>query len=139
MTRLASTSSTVSGSRLNLILQQLVTIAGNQTQSWLSAGFTIGRALDNRNGTAALSVTVPGAGILGVTASRTVSRVRSRSAQPGTLVLRIVPTRRGRWLLEQRGSLSLTVSVVSRPYVGQAVARTKRLRVVLDLRRRNGH
>jgi hypothetical protein len=125
---------------MNLGLQQLVTIAGNQTQSWLSAGFTIGRALDNRrNGTAALSVTVPGAGILGVTATRTVSRVRSRSAQPGTLVLRIVPTRRGRWLLEQRGSLSLTVSVVYRPYVGQAVARTKRLRLVLNLRRRNGH
>jgi hypothetical protein len=83
--------------------------------------------------------TVSGAGILGVTATRTVSRVRSRSAQPGTLVLRIVPTRRGRWLLEQRGSLSLTVSVVYRPYVGQAVARTKRLRLVLNLRRRNGH
>ena len=125
---------------MNLGLQQLVTIAARQTASWLGAGLLIGRTLEHgRTGTAALSVTVPGAGIVGVTPTTTVTRFRSRTAQPGTLVLRIVPTRRGRRLLEQRGSLTVTVSVVYRPFVGQAITRTKRLRLVLSLRRRNGH
>jgi Protein of unknown function (DUF3089) len=125
---------------MNLGLQQLVTIAGDQTQTWLSANFTTGpRAFDDkRDGTATVSVTVPGAGLVGVTGTRTVRRFRIGSLQPGTVTVRIVPTRRGRRILKRRRSLNVTVSIIYRPYVGQAITRTRRLHLVLILGRRHG-
>ena len=117
---------------INLGLQQLVTIAGEQTQTWLRKGLTIGTAVDDwRDGTAVLTITVPGAGVLAITGAGTIRGVRLARAQPGTAVLRIVPTDYGRRMLEESHRLSVTVRMIYKPYVGHPISRTKLIHLVL--------
>jgi hypothetical protein len=117
---------------MNLGLERLTAIARLQAGAWLADGFAIGAARTHRrDGTATVDVTVPGAGILTLSARPGARGVRHATTAPGTVSLRVVPTRATIRRLKRRHRAALTVAVSYRPDGGPATTRRKRLHLLL--------
>jgi pimeloyl-ACP methyl ester carboxylesterase len=117
----------------NLGLSRLVTIAGDEAQSWLNNGFVVGPSRDNkRAGTAKLRVTVPGAGTVTLNAPGNIHARTVTVTQPQTLLLPVIPTSRVKRQLKARHSRQVTVTISYEPGGGTKITRPKRIHLALS-------
>lgn len=118
---------------MNLGLERLTAIVGEQASTWLGDHLSVGRATTDRSrGRAILPITVPGAGTITITRTRQVAAARRTTTRPSTVRLVVAP--RGAALRAMRRTGSMRVRVTVTYYVaGQASgtrAVTVRLRIV---------
>jgi pimeloyl-ACP methyl ester carboxylesterase len=117
----------------NLGLDRLVTIAGRQTQSWLNNGFVLGPSPDNkRAGSAKLTVNVPGAGTVTLSAPGKIHTRTVTLTQPQTVLLPLIPTSHVKRELKNRHSRLVTVTISYLPAGGTKITREKRIHLVLS-------
>jgi hypothetical protein len=98
--------------------------------------FSLGKpALNRKNGTAKLPITVPGAGTLTIAdVKKTKTRVKAKAVAAtaaGTLNLPVKPTKFARKTLKAKGKLKLQVAVTFTPTGGFAAAVTRKLTLKL--------
>ncbi len=109
---------------MNLGVERLTAIAGRQADTWLARELTVARARRSRlPGTALVRISVPGPGVVELTAGRTARRATRRLAAPGVTTLRVTPSAATRRVLRRRGRARVRVFVRYRPAVGNVVTR----------------
>lgn len=116
----------------NLGVERLLSIAAQQSTTWLDAHLAPGTVRVNRSaGTATVPVDVPGAGTVTLSGTHVVRRTTTLT-RPGTRRLRVTPTRRAARSLRRHGRLTTRVRIAYRPAGGETLTRT--VRVVLRRR-----
>jgi hypothetical protein len=107
-------------------LDRLVTIAGEESQSWLGNGFVLGAVHDNTaTGTAKLTATVPGAGTLTVSAPGMIHTRTIVVSQPQAVLIPVIPTHP----LRAPRSRYVTARIAYLPGGGIMIARSERIRL----------
>jgi hypothetical protein len=89
------------------------------------------KKLNKKNGSAKVSVTVPGAGVLTAKKKKTIKPVSKNPTAAGTLKIALKPTSASLKKLEDKGKLKIKVPVKFTPTGGTTA--TKKVKVVLKL------
>jgi hypothetical protein len=116
----------------NLGPDRLVRIAATQARGWLDMG--LGQAVVRVNryrGTAKLTIFVPAAGELRLTAPRRLRTKRATMAGPTRVTLSLVPTVRSAKRIRAHHSLRVTATIAYTAAGLQPITRTSRVRLVL--------
>lgn len=116
---------------MNLGVERLTAIAGRQADTWLARELTVARARRSRRpGTALIRISVPGPGVVELTAGRATRRTTRRLGAPGVTTLRVTPSAATRRVLRRRGRARVRVFVRYRPAVGSTVSRRQTVTLV---------